>query len=52
MMIHSNAEDIELCSINRFDRTEPNFVQKDKKIRKISRMVRRDKIELVRLSLV
>jgi len=48
-MMHSSAKDIELCSIDRFGSIEPNFLQK-KKIRKISRTVHRDKIELVRLS--
>ncbi len=50
-MMHSSDEYIELCSI---DRTE-FFSKKHKnnqKIRKISRTVRRDKIELVRLSSV
>jgi len=50
-MMHSSDEYIELCSI---DRTE-FFTKKNKnnqKIRKISRTVRRDKIELVRLSSV
>ncbi len=47
-MMHSSDEYIELCSI---DRTE-FFTKKNKnnqKIRKISRTVRRDKIELVSL---
>ncbi len=50
-MMHSSDEYIELCSI---DQTE-FFTKKNKnnqKIRKISRTVRRDKIELVRLSSV
>jgi len=53
-MMHSSDEDIELCSIERFDsvrssRTEL-FTKKHKnnqKIRKSSGTVRRDKIELL-----
>jgi len=58
-MMHSSDEDIELCSIDRFGSIEPNRTElftknhkKNQKIRKISGPVRRDKIELVRLSSV
>ncbi len=55
--MHSSDEDIELCSIDRFDSIEPNRnfykkSQKNQKIRKSSGTVCRDKIELVRLSSV
>ena len=48
-MMHSSDEDIELCSVDQFGSIEPNFLQK---ICKSSGTVRRDKIELVRLSSV
>jgi hypothetical protein len=52
-MMHSGDEDIELCSVDRFDSIEPKFLQKNnQKIRKCSVTVRRDKIELIRLSSV
>jgi hypothetical protein len=54
--MHSSDEDIELCSIDRFrsNRTElfTKNHKKNQKIRKSSGTVRRDKIELVRLSSV
>ena len=58
IMMHSSDEDIELCSVDRFGSIEPNrtFYKKtqifNQKIRKSSGTVRRDKIELVRLSSV
>jgi hypothetical protein len=57
--MHSSHEDIELCSIDRFGSIEPNRTElytkehkNNQKIRKSSGTVRRDKIELVRLSSV
>ena len=48
-MMLSNDENIELCSIDElFSKKQKN----NQKIRKISRTVRRDKIELVRFGLV
>ena len=50
--MHSSAEDIELCSIDRFSSVRSNrtFYKKTQQKSKISRTVRRDKIELVQLS--
>jgi len=48
-MMHSSDEDIELCSIDRFGLFTKKY-KNNPKIRKSSSTVRRDKIELVRLS--
>jgi len=50
--MHSSSEDIKLCSIDQFGRTEPNFLKNNQGIIKKFGKVRRDKIELVRLSSV
>jgi len=47
-MMHSSHEDIELCSIE----SNRTLYKNNQKIRKSSGTVRRDKIELVRLSSV
>ena len=51
--MHSGDEDIELCSVERFDSIEPNFLQKNTKIIKkfgnVRLQNRGDKIELIRV---